>query len=639
MGFTTLDTPLKSLLERIASSQLCLADFQRDYCWKPSQVKKLLHSVCMGYPIGSMLVVEASDNAPLGARGFTGQAYDESKCKELVLDGQQRLTSLFLALSKSAGVQHAYFVDLRKFHGVLDKRESWHQVLSDAIYDVQFSGAGKKHEISSHLDDKKSSDHRADLWLINNHRFPLSMLLKIHDEKDRLVEIAETEVDRLKAAGEPHAALAEHLLQYKSEWKEFKDIVKEANNVTETKLPCTTLDKACSLDAVARIFETINSTGTRLSMFDLMVAKCIRHKFQLRKEWDRLLNENEEIEAFEIEPEEFIETLYLLTPDSHQGFATDRILQMDIQHIRDNWAHLSGAMSIMVKDLRRMGIRDRKMLPYGPMLIPLAATYVKAYYLPRTKLRPVDYALFNEKIRWWFWSCVFGELYTEGASSRRLSHAIGLEQLCMGGKKLKEVESLGEIATVVSKVKSLDLTQVVPGSAVYKGLVSLLNQARLTDMYDGKEIGDGDKVEDHHLFPKDFLKKGPLANLEEDVRKTISNCICNRSLIGEKTNRSIGNKDPRQYIQDAFRATSGKNPTSQRLSEAEREVRNRFSSHLWVISGKIEEAFNLTIDSQTKFFTPLTLEDYKLFLKSRGDALMSLIVGGTGIGLPAELAD
>src|SRR3954451_21951788 len=118
--------PLRQLLGEIDSRAMALPDFQRDFVWKQSAAQELIVSIANNYPAGSILRVRDADHA-FAPREFEGAPkLDGQKHTFLVLDGQQRLTSLYQAFF---GVgEHRFYLDLKK---LLDGTE-----FEDAIFHV-----------------------------------------------------------------------------------------------------------------------------------------------------------------------------------------------------------------------------------------------------------------------------------------------------------------------------------------------------------------------------------------------------------------------------------------------------------------------------------------------------------------------
>src|SRR5262249_61152285 len=102
---------LKDLLAEINNRTTVLPDFQRDFVWEPSATQELIISIANNYPAGSILRVRDAARAFAARESECAPSLNCAQHTFLVLDGQQRLTSLYQAFL--GGGQHCYFLDLR----------------------------------------------------------------------------------------------------------------------------------------------------------------------------------------------------------------------------------------------------------------------------------------------------------------------------------------------------------------------------------------------------------------------------------------------------------------------------------------------------------------------------------------------
>ena len=99
MSFQTDRLDLKRLLDEVHEGVLQLPDFQRDWVWDDMRIRDLLASVAQGWPIGAVLLLENGGELKFKLRCFEeAPEYPPSTAVRLALDGQQRLTSLYLSL-------------------------------------------------------------------------------------------------------------------------------------------------------------------------------------------------------------------------------------------------------------------------------------------------------------------------------------------------------------------------------------------------------------------------------------------------------------------------------------------------------------------------------------------------------------
>ncbi|MFJ8813313.1 DUF262 domain-containing protein [Amycolatopsis thermoflava] len=106
MPFESPDVPLNELLTDIGKGKVQLPDFQREWKWDDDHIKSLLTTVSLGYPIGVVMTLETgSDSVRFKPKPLSGVTGDVVEPEQLLLDGQQRLTSLFRALKAGTAVE------------------------------------------------------------------------------------------------------------------------------------------------------------------------------------------------------------------------------------------------------------------------------------------------------------------------------------------------------------------------------------------------------------------------------------------------------------------------------------------------------------------------------------------------------
>ena len=97
---------LAGLLDETGDGRTQLPDFQRGWVWDDDHVRSLLASISLGYPIGAVMMLEAGgETVRFKQRPIEGVSVSATGGAErLILDGQQRLTSLFQSLRLSRPV-------------------------------------------------------------------------------------------------------------------------------------------------------------------------------------------------------------------------------------------------------------------------------------------------------------------------------------------------------------------------------------------------------------------------------------------------------------------------------------------------------------------------------------------------------
>ena len=125
---TSVDTSepnLGEVLGRMREGKIQLPDFQRGWVWDDNRIRAIISSVSKSYPIGAIMTMEVGDSIRFLPRPFEGVELTSSVAPQvLVLDGQQRLTALYLSLmndkpvstttDKKKEIKRFYYIDLEK---------------------------------------------------------------------------------------------------------------------------------------------------------------------------------------------------------------------------------------------------------------------------------------------------------------------------------------------------------------------------------------------------------------------------------------------------------------------------------------------------------------------------------------------
>ena len=129
MSTTTFDstkTHLTEILKQIASGKIQLPDFQRGWVWDDVHIRSLLASVSQSYPIGAIMMMHTgNDDVRFKTRPVSGVVLQSPiEPEQLILDGQQRLTSLYMAIlakqpvetkdNRKVLVKRWYYIDIKK---------------------------------------------------------------------------------------------------------------------------------------------------------------------------------------------------------------------------------------------------------------------------------------------------------------------------------------------------------------------------------------------------------------------------------------------------------------------------------------------------------------------------------------------
>jgi hypothetical protein len=496
---------LKELLAEIHNRSTALPDFQRDFVWEPGATQELIASIASNYPAGSILRVRDAKRV-FAAREFEGApALDGAKHTFLVLDGQQRLTSLYQAFY---GVgEHRYFLDLGKLKDGADFEE--------AIF----------HERSTTKWAKAREDFEIQAKEL---LLPLAVLkggAGGFGQWGRKVarQLADTE----------RIALEDALDCIEEKWIQVID---------DYHFPVVTLSDQTEPDALCTIFETLNRTGVKLSVFELLTARFWPQNINLRLLWDEARAAYPVIEDFEVDPYYILQGISLASRKAPSCKRGD-VLNLAASDITGWWNKvvigLATGLEILRDDCKVM---LPKWLAYQTMLPPLAAVLAKA-----GDLKTAEAGAQREKLKRWYWCAVFGQAYESAPNSSSAKDVVDLVPWLAGGDLPEAVASF--------RFDPRTLRDVTPRQrSIYRGTICLILGGGARDfhtqaMITGKLMTE-QGIDDHHIFPAAYLERRGVTSAR------IRDCVLNRTLIDRTTNQMISDRAPSDYLAE-IRNTAG----------------------------------------------------------------------------------
>lgn len=523
MAVTTFDNPKESLpelLKSIAQGKTQLPDFQRGWVWDDEHIRSLLASVSMSYPIGVVMMLQGGNpDVRFKPRLVEGVGLSSpGEPERLILDGQQRLTSLFQSLlsgavvktrdSKGKPVERWYYIDMEKALDPTVDRE-------DAIVAVP----GPRKVINFRGDVE--ADYSTPPLEQRAMRFPLSKVFDSADWRTGFFEAWDYDKDKIKF------------------WNRFEQEILEA--FKQYQVPIIALRKETPKEAVCQVFEKVNTGGVSLNVFELLTATFAADDFNLREDWDARQKKWRPHKALAgLQNTDFLQAITLLasyqrrssTPGAAVTAKRKDVLKLTEKEYK-TWADAAtDAFIEAAKLLHSQKIFEARDLPYRTQLVPLSAILALLGEEAET-------AGAKEKILRWYWNGVLGELYG-GAVETRFSKDVPevVEWVRNGGQEPTTVQD-------ASFLSSRLLTLRTRNSAAYKGIAALVMRAGAHDFRKGDPLDHQlyftEAVDIHHIFPRKFLTT-------LDVEKGRQDCIVNKTPIAAKTNRMIGGVAPSRYL-------------------------------------------------------------------------------------------
>lgn len=474
---------IDDLARRVLIGDILLPKFQRDLVWKQQQILDLLDSVALNYPIGSLLLWQSrqelrSENC---IADLEIQLPKPDYPVNYLLDGQQRLSTI-------CGALH------------------WHGNDPNSVWNIAYD---LRHCDFIHLD---SLDDPPQHFVRMNKLADGAEFYKYCATLDSL---SAPDKDTLKKNAD-------------SLFNRFKDY----------KVATVTLGDM-SIQDVAPIFERINSTGTRLTIVDLMRAATWSQDFDLIDAIDDVLSV---LEAKNFGGIDRKVVLRVMSAAAGGGFSVESIDTLRNygaavlkKSINDSQSAFEKAVDFLVTQIH---IPSDSVVPYANQVVVLAELFRQC---------PKPTAAQYVAITTWFWrSAISG--YFSGWNTGNMSRDKQAITDFLSGNS-------AEMAVTAYKPNHKIWQQKVfrADNAHAKTLGIILAQKSPVDLLTGQKIDVAKSLawtnskEYHHFFPRDYLKS-------VGVPSSLSNCLANIVMLTSVSNKQISNRPPSDYLKDVEKA-------------------------------------------------------------------------------------
>jgi hypothetical protein len=583
-------TSLNNLVRWLKEGKYVIPDFQRDFEWKPWDVRDLMRSIFLDYYIGSLLLWSGKKEnfESLACEPIYG--YEGSgKPEYIVLDGQQRLTAMYYVFCApdiflpQRNSRYIYYIRIDKF--------------MEEFYDDAFEYGWQRWAFDRlENEEEQFETHYFPLAVIGKSDFSLPNWLQGYQQY-WMNKVA-------KAESNGNGIALETAKLYASNAEKFGRYIQELTQLYQ--IAYIELNSEIEIDKVCDIFTQINSKGIRLDAFDLINALLKPKGIQLKHMWRDAASrldfiESDRLNVYVLQVMSILiqaycspKYLYYLMPGQEKqvrdsdGSLRKEILVKDTDSFVKSWNQAVDALAKAIEKLRHpheYGAIASQFLPYVSILPAFAALQDKARSLP-----PEKQADAQRKIRFWYWASVFNNRYSGSVESTSARDFLDVRAWFEN-----DAAEPALIAEFRGRFRTLELRREVKrGSSVYNGIFNLLvlNGARDWMTSDIPLYGD---LDDHHIVPKSWGKENDLGNLVDS--------ILNRTPLTTHTNRNvIRERLPNEYLPELIAANG------------ESYVREIFESHF--IS---PTTFDILLRN------PFTKEDFEAFLDARQQTLQEAI--------------
>jgi hypothetical protein len=598
---------LNTLINYLRDGRFVIPDFQREFEWKPWDIRELMKSIFLDYYIGSLLLWKGKTENFTALSCEAVYGYEGTgKPEFIVLDGQQRLTAIYYAFLApdvplpNRSNRFFYFVHIDKF--IADEDDAfgyewltrrWAKVLANT--EAQYE----------------------------SHLFPFSIIGTAGWELPNWVQGYEKfwreKVIKAEVANDATAAKTAEI--HAKNAATFGEILKGITG--QYQISYIELDKDLEVEKVCDIFTQINSRGIRLDVFDLVNALLKPKGLRLKQMWrdaePRLDDvETEKMNVYILQVMSILRQnycspkyLYFLMPGEEKsvrdpdGTRRKEILIPDIADFEKRWNAAVDAIESAIKVLKHpqeYGAVLSKFLPYVSILPVFSALRAHAKTLPAA--RQLDA---RRKLRHWYWASVFNNRYSGSVESTSARDFIDLKTWFE--EDAAEPPLISEFA---QRFRNLELRKETKrGSSVYNGVFNLLVLQGARDWMSGDVPQYGD-LDDHHIVPDSWGKK--------HIKGGLSNSILNRTPITAESNRNvIRARLPNEYLPELIKQSG------------ESTVRGVLETHF--IS---PIAFNILLRD------PFGSDDFEAFIAERQrtiqDAIENLLIKER-LDLPPQLRE
>lgn len=514
----TNDRQIADLMQSINSGIAQLPDFQRGWVWDDGRIKSLIASITCNYPVGAAMFLEyGNGNIRFKYRTIEGSPAQNVTPSELILDGQQRLTSIYASLysqnpvhtktDKGKDIQRYYYIDIeRALDSSTDRVEA---IISVPETKMITSNFGRDIELDLSTPEKE----------FEHKMFPLNIIL-----------------DTPKTFLWEQEYLKYHNNSVVTEYMEFK--TKIIMPVIQYKMPVILLDKSTPKEAVCQVFENVNTGGISLTVFELVTAIFAMDDFELRKDWD-----NRQAQFFDgdllsiITATDFLTACTLLATYKKGGTVSCKkkdVLNLTLSEYRMYCEELTTGFVEAEKILQEERIFSNKDLPYTTQFIPLAVLctlLAEGNQIKETNIK--------NKIKQWYWCGVFGEMYGGANETRYVYDVVGVMDWIADDNKLPRTVQ----ESYFNPTRLLGLQSRL--SAAYKGIMALMLKNHCQDFISGQEMDfavyKSENIDIHHIFPRAYCES-------QKYEKNLWNSVVNKTPISYSTNREIGGVAPSVYL-------------------------------------------------------------------------------------------
>ncbi|RME70737.1 MAG: DUF262 domain-containing protein [Chloroflexi bacterium] len=484
-----------SLFTDIDDGRIKIPDFQRNFVWSKEQTARLIDSLIKGFPIGTFIFWKTKDKLR-EVRDIGNITLPDTPSGEFtyyVLDGQQRITSLYA---------------VRK--GIILTRDGKTMDYKDIVIDL-------------------SADPDTDESVVYPDPPPDCRTIPVY-------ELLNGSLTTFLSRYTPEELAKIEVYQKRLQGYDFSVV----------EIADYPIDIACE------IFTRINTGGTELTLFEIMVAKTydLPRGFDLAREYERLIDNNGAKEkdlrdaGFETVPASTV--LQCVAMNVGEGRVRRRdILAISRADFIDAWPVVKEGLFYAVDYVRtHLRIPVSRLLPYHTLLVPLTYFFVQNKGKSPT---PRQHKLLTQ----YFWWASLSNRFSSAVESKLFQDRQRMDAILRG----EQPDYRGEELNLT--LDDLRWRSFSTGDAFAMAIVCLYAwfqpRSFATDALvklDNSWLKVANSRNYHHFFPKAWLRKQGFEDWQ-------ANSVLNITLVDDSLNkRTIRARAPRDYMEEFARHNS-----------------------------------------------------------------------------------
>jgi len=506
------DISIRTLVDKVIAGELTLPEMQRRYVWTAVKVRDLLDSLYRGYPSGTILVWETEDPGNYRKLQVDGGKKSSLSSNLLLLDGQQRITSLTAIINGQPIL-------------VRNKKRP-----IDIFFNLEHPDTLVE-ELTAIEEDEYDDDDEDDDELDLHEEFKKrTFVVESRSLKNDPNWISVTEIFN-KTDSQILRNLG--INSDDSRWDKYTQRIGRVRQIEKYEYVMVILDKKMSYEEVTEIFVRVNSLGAKLRGSDLALA-------QLTSRWKGFMNELENFakefgnnEDYLHETGLMVKTLVAIVSGQSKYKTINRF---SLEEYSKGWESTKNALRFAYNFINtNVRVENIRLLSSTFLIIPIA-------YYAWQKNEQLNDKEVNQLLLWFYVAHMKGR-YSKGSSESILDSDLNI--IKNGGSLEHLLEHL-KLQVRDYMVSEAELKFKTRRSPYFSLLFLIAKQKGVKDWFTGvgineKNAGRAHAVQFHHIIPKSLLK-----NHGYDSKSI--NDIANLTFIGGKTNRNISNKLPTTYL-------------------------------------------------------------------------------------------